>query len=165
MKQICRQTLGVALAALVFGTLSQSAEKYTGPRPPQKDMLYLVHADNLIPTELVEATDAGSKDGATFGIKGTTSPARTPLAEPIFLLASDKLFPDHLELYQLTTKNGRREITLNNKKRKNGARPYPLTVKELDTNLFRIEAGEALENGEYSVSPSGVNTAFCFTVY
>ena len=31
------------------------AEKYTGPRPPKADIPYLMHADNLIETEVGKA--------------------------------------------------------------------------------------------------------------
>ncbi len=65
-------------SAIAFG------QKYTGPRPPKPDVLYLVHADNLIPTEVTEAKPETKKNEIMYSIPGTTSPARTPLAEPIF---------------------------------------------------------------------------------
>src|SRR3954467_3280681 len=90
-------TLTVALMA---------AEKYDGPRPPKPDMVYLVHADTLIPTEAVDAKD----EGGLYTLPGASSTARTPLAEPIFLIESDKILPERLELYRWDVKGGRREL-------------------------------------------------------
>lgn len=147
------------LAALAFG-----AEEYTGPRPPKPDVLYLVHAANLIPTEVTEATQEGKKDDSTFSVPGAASSARTPLAEPIFLLRSEKIKPDSLELYRFEVKNGRRQLTLS-KKRKESSGPFHLSITKLDKDLYRVEADEALENGEYSLSPNGSNAVFCFQIY
>ena len=47
---------------LALATLAASADDYTGPRPPKPDVLYLVHASNLIPTEVTEAQQEGKKD-------------------------------------------------------------------------------------------------------
>jgi hypothetical protein len=146
---------------VIFGAVAFAADDYAGPRPPKPDTLYLVHADNLIPTE---AAEAKQEKGDTFVVSGAASPARTPLAEPIFLLQTDKLSPESLELYRFDVKNGHREITLSGKRR-GGPRPLHLQVTKLDRNLYRIEAAETLENGEYSLSPSGSNRVFCFQVY
>ena len=32
-------------------------------------------------------------------------------------------------------------------------------------NIYRIDVGESLENGEYSLTPEGSNQVFCFQVY
>ena len=149
---------------LLLATLAVGADDYTGPRPPKADVLYLVHASNLIPTETTEATQEGKKDDTTFSVPGAASPVRTPLAEPIFLLRSDKIKPDALELYRFEVKNGRRQLTLS-KKRKDSSGPFHLSVTKLDKDLYRVEADEALENGEYSLSPSGSNAVFCFQIY
>jgi|SRR5581483_7101453 len=147
------------LAGLVF-----AAEDYTGPRPPKADVPYLVHASNLIPTEVTEAQQEGKKDESTFVVSGTESPVRTPLAEPIFLLRSEKIHADSLELYRFEVKGGRRQLTLS-KKRSDKSGPFHLSVTKLDKDLYRVEADEPLENGEYSLSPSGSNAAFCFQIY
>ena len=39
----------LTLTAATF--LLPAADKYSGPRPPKADLPYLVHADNLVPTE------------------------------------------------------------------------------------------------------------------
>ena len=149
---------------LLLATLAAGADDYTGPRPPKADVLYLVHASNLIPTEVTEAQQEGKKDDTTFSVAGAASSARTPLAEPIFLLRSEKIKPDALELYRFEVKNGRRQLTLS-RKRKDKSGPFHLSITKLDKDLYRVEADEALENGEYSLSPNGSNAVFCFQVY
>jgi hypothetical protein len=148
---------------LLLATLAASADDYTGPRPPKADVLYLVHASNLIPTEVTEAQQEG-KNNDTFSVSGPESSARTPLSEPIFLLRSEKIKPDTLELYRFDVKGGRRQLTMS-RKRSEKSGPFHLSVTKLDKDLYRVEADEALEDGEYSLSPSGSNTAFCFQIY
>jgi hypothetical protein len=152
------------LCILLLAALAIPAEDYTGPRPPKPDVLYLVHASNLIPTEVAEAQQETKKEDSTFSVQGAASPVRTPVAEPIFLLRSEKIKADALELYRFEVKNGRRQLTLS-RKRKEGSGPFHLSVTKLDKDLYRVEADEALENGEYSLSPSGSNAVFCFQIY
>ena len=153
----------LALAASLFA----ADEKYTGPRPPKPDVPYLLHANKLVETESVEARQqAGKKDSLVFTISGAASPAKTPMAEPIFLIDADKLNVNAFELYKLEVKGGNREITTATGRRaKGGARPLKLTIQRVAEHLYRIEAGEGLENGQYSLSPSDSNQAFCFEVY
>ena len=141
------------------------AQKYDGPRPPKKDVVYLLHASNLVATEVQEAQQEGKKDSTTYSVAGAASPARTPLAEPIFVLASDKISAESLELYKFDVKNGKRELTMQEKRRRGGPRPFHVTVTRLDAGLYKLEASETLENGEYGLSPSGSNRVFCFQVY
>jgi len=51
--------LSTLLGALPFFVMLWSgtawAQKYTGPHPPKPDVLYLVHADTLISTEVLES--------------------------------------------------------------------------------------------------------------
>jgi hypothetical protein len=149
---------------ILLAVAAMGADDYTGPRPPKPDVLYLVHASNLIPTEVTEAQQESKKDDSTFSVAGTASSVRTPVAEPIFLLRSEKIKPDSLELYRFEVKNGRRQLTLS-RKRKEGSGPFHLSITKLDKDLYRVEADEALENGEYSLSPNGSNAVFCFQVY
>jgi hypothetical protein len=137
------------------------AADYDGPRPSKPDIPYLVHADNLIPTE---AGDTKNEKGDTYSVAGASSSARTPLAEPIFLLQSDRLSPESIELYRFEVKNGRREATVSSRRRGSG-RPLHLQVTRLERGLYRIEAAETLENGEYCLTPSGSSHVFCFEVY
>jgi len=60
----------------LLATLAAGADDYTGPRPPKADVLYLVHASNLIPTEVTEAQQEGKKDDTTFSVAGAASSAR-----------------------------------------------------------------------------------------
>ncbi|HYV64541.1 MAG TPA: hypothetical protein VE958_17785 [Bryobacteraceae bacterium] len=153
-----------SLAILLLATLAAGADDYTGPRPPKADVLYLVHASNLIPTEVTEAQQEGKKDESTYFVSGAASSVRTPLAEPIFLLRSEKIRADALELYRFEVKNGRRQLTLS-RKRSDKSGPFHLSITKLDKDLYRVEADEALENGEYSLSPDKSNVVFCFQVY
>jgi hypothetical protein len=140
------------------------ADKYDGPRPPKPDLPYLMHADNLVPTESVEAKQEDRKDDIAYAIPGANSTARTPLASPSFLILTDQLQADHLQLYRLTSKGGQREVLVRRKK-KLVARPLRLNVTHLEGNLYKIEVDEILENGEYSLSPVDSNQTFCFEVY
>jgi hypothetical protein len=144
---------------LVLTVTPAWTDDYTGPRPPKPDMLYLMHADNLVPTEVVEA----KQDNKTYTVQGANSPARTPLAEPILIIQSDKITPESLELYKFDVKNGRRELTVSGKR--GGPKALYLSVTKLEKGLYRVEAAEPLENGEYAISPSNSNRAFCFEIY
>ena len=46
-----------------------------------------------------------------------------------------------------------------------GPRPVRISVTHLDGKLYKIEADEEIENGEYALSPNGSNIVFCFEVY
>lgn len=153
-----RVLLLLALAA----ALAFPQSKYTGPRPPKPDIPYLLQADRLIETEAVDAKEETKKDDTIYSVPGAASSAKTPLAEPAFLFEAKNVQPDRLQLYKLESKNGRREILM---KRKRPQRPVHLSIKRLAPNLYRIEANEYLENGEYSFSPTDSNQVFCFSVY
>lgn len=150
-----RRKTSIFLALLFAASIAWTAD-YTGPRPPKADMIYLVHADNLIPTETGEAKAKGD----TYTVPGASSPARTPLAEPIFILQSDKISPESIELYRMEVKGDHREVKVGKR-----TRPILLQVTRLDRGLYRIEASETLEDGEYALSPSGSNRVFCFEEY
>jgi len=139
-----------------------SAQKYTGPVPPKPDLPYLKHADNLIATEAAEAKEEKKKDEVIYVIPGANSPARTPLATPIFLIQADKLVPDHLGLYRLESKGGHREVSASPKK---PMKAYRVVVSRLTGNLYKIEVDETLDPGEYSLSPDNSNQVFCFQVF
>src|SRR5579864_5076501 len=131
-----------------------AAEKYTGPRPPQPDTPYILHADHLIPMEIGNAREDSRKNETAFVISGATSSARTPVSEPIFIIEAKQIAADRMELYKLEVKNGNREATFSRSKKKGGSRPVHVLVTPLSGGLYRIEADEPLENGEYSLSPS-----------
>lgn len=139
------------------------AQKYNGPRPPKPDLPYLKHADNLVATEASQAVEQKQKkDDVLYVVEGAGSPARTPLASPVFLIQADKVSPDKLGLYKLEVKGGHREILFGPKKQPRAIR---LDVTRLDGNLYKIEVDETLDPGEYSLSPEGSNQVFCFQVY
>lgn len=168
MLQLRRILSLVFIAGLFTLALPQSSKKYSGPRPPKPDLPYLLHASTLVPTETGVATEESRKEETANVVKGSASPARTPLPEPIFLLTAEKLIPEKLELYKLTVgKTGNRELSIpkNPKKAKDSARPIRLSIAKLDANLYRLEATDLLENGPYCLSPSGSQDVFCFDVY
>jgi hypothetical protein len=152
------------IALFVAAAFAATAQKYTGPLPPQTDLPYLKHADTLVPTEMLEAKEEkGKKDDITYVVAGAASTARTPLASPIFLLQTDKVIAAKLALYKLESRNGRREITFSPKKQPKAIR---VELTRLNTDkLYRLEVEESLEPGEYSLSADGSNQVFCFQVY
>jgi hypothetical protein len=152
----------LALVLLLLLALPALAQKYDGPRPPKPDVPYLKHASTLVPTEAAQAKEQKQKNDTLYVIEGANSPARTPLAAPVFLFQSDKLVAEKLGLYKLDVKNGHREILFGAKK---SPKPIIITVTHVDGNLYRIEADESLEPGEYSLSPEGSNQVFCFAVF
>ena len=157
----------LAFALLCVSGLLLGQKKYAGPHPEKADLPYLLHASNLVPTEALEATEEKRKDEVANIVKGAASAARTPLAEPIFLLKSEKLNPDKVELYAMSIKNGNREVVIptNPKKARNAPRPLRLSMTRLAEGLYRLEANQWLDNGEYCLSPSGTQQVFCFQVY
>ncbi len=160
MAQIARPLLllSVCLAAV-------AADKYEGPRPPKPDIPYILHASNLIETEVAQATeDKKGKDEMIYRVNGAASPVRTPLAEPIFIFDSEKISPEGLELYKFDVRGGNREVV---ERKKRGARAYRLLTTPLGGKLYRIEVNEGmgLENGEYGLTPRDSNQVFCFAVY
>jgi hypothetical protein len=157
-----RSLLCLALASAGFAS---AQDKYTGPKPPKPDVLYLVHADNLIPTEVTEAKGESHKNETVYSIPGASSPARTPLAEPIFIIEADKISPQALELYRAEVKGGRREVAMVNKRTRSSPKALRLTVTRLERGLYRVEVDDTIENGQYAISPNGSNTVFCFEVY
>ena len=160
------KTLAALLASLwLCSTFATAEEKYDGPRPPKPDIPYLVHADNLIETEVGEAREEHhGKSDVTYIIPGANSPVRTPLAEPIFLFEAEKISPESIGLYRMEVRKGNREVVTSEKRRMH---PLRLMVTPLGGHLYRIEVNEnlGLENGEYSLSPQGSNAVWCFQVY
>jgi hypothetical protein len=152
-----------ALAGVAL--LLPAADSYRGPRPPKQDVPYLLHADRIVEMEGAEAREEKKKNDVTYVIDGASSPAKTPLAEPIFIIDTKNLTADRIELYKLEVRNGHREVTLNGRRAKGGPKPLHLLVTRLADHLFRIEADEHLDNGEYSLSSNDSNRVFCFQVY
>ncbi len=153
----------IGFLAFVIAASVAAADKYTGPVPPKPDIPYLLHASALVETEVANAQQGKKADQYT--ISGATSPARTPLAEPIFIIDARNIQPDTFELYRLDVKGGNREVSLGSNRKRGGSRALHLAVKPLGGHLFRVEVDEALENGEYALSPANDNRAYCFEIY
>jgi len=160
MKQMLPKLLSLSLLAMV--ALAQP--KYNGPMPPKPDIPYIIHADNLVPTEALEAREQkGKKDQITYIIPGAASSAKTPLASPIFLIQSQDVAADKLQAYKLEVKGGQREISFTKKKQ-----PTSIIVNATpagSAGLYRIEVEQTLQPGEYVLTPEGSNKVFCFAVY
>jgi hypothetical protein len=132
------------------------------PKPEKADLPYLKHATTLIATEAVAARQEKHGSGTRYIIAGANSAARTPLAAPIFLFRSDKIAADSLELYHLELKGDHREIEYS----KNGPEALRLVVTRLPGgNLYRVEAYEGQESGEYALRPRDSDTFFCFEIF
>ena len=149
----------ITAAVLLF-----AQQKYTGPRPAKQNLPYLVHADNLIETELKTADQQTKKDDTIYVIPGDKSPARTPLASPTLVIYTAGMDVEKLQLFRLEVKNGHREVTFR-KKGKGGAVPLKTNIMKVSGTLYQIEVSDSLPAGEYSLSPDGSNDVFCFAVY
>ena len=153
----------MSLRLLLLTTLAAcaaTAQKYDGPKPPKLDLPYIKHADRLLPTEAVEAKTEKKKDDVIYLVDGANSTAKTPLASPILLFQSGKINPESLQLFQMESKNGRRELT-----QKRNMEPILIEVTKLGGTLSRIEPNNGLEPGEYALVVSGSNQFFCFAVF
>ena len=150
---------------LVISAATLLAQEYTGPVPPKADVPYLLHASTLVETQASEAKQESKKDGTLYWVEGASAAARTPLAEPIFIIKAEKLNPEKIEMYRFDVNKGRRELYLKERPGKNDPRPLHLAVTKVGKDLWRVEASEQLANGEYSLSPSGSNQVFSFQVY
>ncbi|WP_321478038.1 hypothetical protein [uncultured Paludibaculum sp.] len=162
------QVLRLLAALVMLAAVLPAQKKYTGPRPAKPDVPFLVHASRLVETESNTATESQSKDGTVYTIPGATSPARTPVPEPIMVFQSDKINPDRLTLYRMDVKGGSRTLLIpqaGKRGKKDDARPLFLMVTPLAPSLFKVEVNEVLPDGEYCLSPEGSNQVFCFTSY
>jgi hypothetical protein len=133
--------------------------------PGKADVPYLLHAGSLVEMTGVQAGEEKKKNETTFFVPGTASTVRTPLAGPEFMLLSESLDPNVLRLYSFEVRNGRRQITFNEKKRKQNPVPIIVSVFPVSKGLYKIRVDESLERGEYGLTPDDSNDVFCFAVY
>src|SRR5262249_12557469 len=149
---------------LLAAACAVAQPKYNGPKPEKPDLPYLVHADNLVPTEALEAREQkGKKEQITYVIAGAASPAKTPLASPILLIQTQEREAGKLQLYKLEVKNGQREISFSKKKQ-----PPAIIVNATQIasgGLYRVDVEQTLQPGEYALTPEGSNRVFCFAVF
>lgn len=153
-----------ATLLLAIPAFAQSDE-YHGPTPAKSDVPYLLHASTLVETEVTEAHEESKKSDRLYWVEGEASTARTPLAEPIFIIKIDKLNAERIELYKFDVNKKRRELVLKERPGRNDAHPLHVQVTRLGKGLYKIEVSETLPNGEYSLSPQGSDTVFAFQVY
>ena len=160
-----RDMLARNLVVLAFFLLAFAARgQQRPPAPPKPDLPYIIHATNLVETESSRAIEQTTKNEQWYFVEGASSGVETPMARPEFLLKSENLDPDSLELYRFEPKNGKREILIR-KKKKVIARPYFLSFETVEPGVFRIRVDDVLDNGEYCLTPNGSDSVFCFTVY
>lgn len=155
-----RCTLSMTLSTCIGAGILFAQSSYSGPRPPKKDVPYLIEASRLIETE-VEQAPASKKTGQAFSIPGAASTTRTPIPEPAFLFSPSQLRADEFVLRRFETKNGERELT----RQSSADDDLHLTVRKLAPGLDRIEVDEMLDAGQYALVPQGESTIFCFDVY
>jgi hypothetical protein len=159
----------ILMLALLSASAGQSQKgglpAYNGPKPPKTDLPYLLHATKLIATEPGEAKESKRKDDTVYTLPGAASSVKTPVPEPIFILAADKLLPDKISMWKMQPKGSQRELLVEGKPGRNATRPVRLTVTKLVDNIYKLEVSEPIEDGEYVLSPDGSNQVFAFTVY
>lgn len=148
-------------SVIALSAIGAQAQKYAGPAPPKTDVPYLKHAENLVQTEAVEVKEEKQASDTLYTIAGESSPSKTPLPLPIFLLKAEKIDPLKLQMYRLTPAEGHRQISASGKK--NGD-PIHISVVRVSPGLFRLEVSDSLDPGEYTLSLDGSNQAFCFAV-
>jgi len=136
----------------------------SGPKPEKKDVPYLVHTNSLVETEIIKPGAAEAAAGTVYSVPGESSPARTPLALPVFLLDASGIQPQTPRLIRLTSKAGHREAIVLKKPDPNDAQIL-LTVTNLGAGLYRFEVVNEIENGEYALIAPGSPLLFCFTVF
>jgi hypothetical protein len=161
------ETMGTRTLCLLLLSVTWVScdEKYNGPIPPKPDLPYLLQAKKLIDIEIGKAREEHRKDETVYVISGPASSARTPLPEPIFIIDARQLEPQQIQLYRLEVKDGNREASLPGKAGKGSAQPLHLRITPIGERLYKIEASEMLEEGEYALTPVGDNRVFCFEVY
>lgn len=155
----------ILFTALLFSLAATAQQAGSGPKPPLKDVPYLLEAQKLIQTDIEPVTESKSKDGSIVSVVGTSSKARTPLPEPIFIFAAEKRAADQLVLYHLDVNGNHRESTPGKRSDNDDQEDLRLTIRDLGQGLYRIEASHMLEAGEYALVPRDGKTAFCFSVY
>jgi hypothetical protein len=158
-------TRTVLLVAALSAFSGLAADKYAGPKPAKADLPYLLHGSNLLPTESSEAKEEKKGEETVYTISGAASTAKTPLPEPRFILEAQNIAPEHMALFKAEPRGSVREVVLTSKRKKGGTQPLHLTVFPLGGKMYRLEAAEQLEEGEYCLSPAESNRVFCFQVY
>jgi hypothetical protein len=135
-----------------------------GPKPDKKDIPYLLLANSLVQTEVVRPTAERTAEGARYSIPGETSLAKTPLALPVFLIDSAQIRPEKLKLIRLTASSGHRQALVRKTPSLDDP-PLLLTATKLADTIYRIEAVNEIENGEYALNAAESDQFFCFTVF
>jgi hypothetical protein len=163
MRQVVLATTCLLIALVPLTLLAEMP--YFGPKPEKEDHPYLMLGNRIVETEEREAGQNEDKKRIVYTVSGTSSPVRSPLAEPAFLFKPGSIRAEALQLYPMKIEKGNRSITFHTKPKKDDPRPVPLMYHSRKDGSVIIETNQYLENGEYCLSPEGVNTVFCFQVY
>ena len=151
----------VCALLLSFGVLAQ--QRYKGPPPPKKDLPYMVRGDDLVETEPGVAQPRDDGNQTKYSIPGANSMVKTPRVSPSIVVDVSKIDLRSLQLFQVESKDGHREIVF--PKRGKGPRPIPMVTTRLGGSLFQFDPADDLPKGEYALTPQGSNAVFCFAVY
>jgi hypothetical protein len=119
----------------------------------------------LIETEATEAREETKKDTTVAVVPGAAARARTPLAEPVFIIRTEKLSAEKISAFKMDVKNGNREVVVSQKKQRNSPKPIYVNATRLGDNLWKLEVDQILDIGQYTLSPEGSNQTFSFEVY
>jgi hypothetical protein len=160
-------TRRAALFGILPVCLAIAGQNASDPKPPKTDLPYLLEAEKLIATDGQPISRSGPKDDETISVKGTTSSARTPLPEPIFLFSPGQISANDFELIQFQVADGKRQWK-KGQPANTGDEPEQvlrLTVRPVREGVVRIEAAVMLNPGEFALLPRGKDIAFCFTVF
>jgi hypothetical protein len=155
-------------AVLLAAAMALTQDKASEPKPPKTDLPCLLQASKLIATEPQVVNRSGPKSDETISVSGVTSPARTPLPEPIFLFSPGEIKAGDFELIRFQVANGHRQWKKGEQTTPDNdepEEPLRLTLRPVGEGVVRIEAAVMLNPGEYALIPRGKNTAFCFTVF
>ena len=161
-----RFTLAVlpTIACFVLPVAAEEPNKLGLPNPEKSDVPYLIHAATLVETEQAAASKERKKNELIYAVPGANSGVQTPLASPELLFHSENIDPRDLAFFGFASKNGRREL-LYQKKKKIKAAPIRISLYPVGEGLVKIRVDDSLSPGEYCLTPNGSNTVFCFTVF
>src|ERR1700742_41859 len=149
------------LLLTAMGTAWAQTGGYSGLVPEKADLPYLKHANNLVATQPVKFQEQKTANDTVYTTPGERSPAKTPLALPIFMIKAAKLNPEHLQMYRLEIKDGHRDMTAAGRQKQD---VIHVRVVSLGSGLYRMEVADDLESGQYVLSLDGGDEGFCFEI-
>jgi hypothetical protein len=98
---------------------------------------------------VTEAKEEKKKDDITHAVAGASSPAKTPLAGPVFIFEADKLSANKIQLYKFEVKNG---LARSGFPTRQALVTTAAPTSRPGGNLYKIEVDEAWKT-EYGLTP------------